>query len=327
MAIGMASLGGIGIIHKNMDINRQVEQVLKVKNWELNLNKLQHTGSQESLSDSRSGSFGGISELIMSGEFENPNLDSEGRLIVGAAIGAKEIERARRLVEAGVDVLVLDSAHGHSINIINTLREIKSTMDVDVIVGNVVTEDATRALIENGADGIKVGIGPGSICTTRIVAGVGVPQVTAIEKCAAIGKEFGVPIIADGGIRYSGDICKALALGASCVMIGSLIAGTEESPGKKELINGTLYKNYRGMGSIGAMKSGSGERYFQERVSVNKMVPEGVEGKVKYKVGGLRSCMGYLGSETIEELHKKSTYMEITISGLKESHVHSLEMV
>nr|3KHJ_A Chain A, Inosine-5-monophosphate dehydrogenase [Cryptosporidium parvum Iowa II]3KHJ_B Chain B, Inosine-5-monophosphate dehydrogenase [Cryptosporidium parvum Iowa II]3KHJ_C Chain C, Inosine-5-monophosphate dehydrogenase [Cryptosporidium parvum Iowa II]3KHJ_D Chain D, Inosine-5-monophosphate dehydrogenase [Cryptosporidium parvum Iowa II]3KHJ_E Chain E, Inosine-5-monophosphate dehydrogenase [Cryptosporidium parvum Iowa II]3KHJ_F Chain F, Inosine-5-monophosphate dehydrogenase [Cryptosporidium p len=293
MAVGMARLGGIGIIHKNMDMESQVNEVLKVKN--------------------------------------------SGGLRVGAAIGVNEIERAKLLVEAGVDVIVLDSAHGHSLNIIRTLKEIKSKMNIDVIVGNVVTEEATKELIENGADGIKVGIGPGSICTTRIVAGVGVPQITAIEKCSSVASKFGIPIIADGGIRYSGDIGKALAVGASSVMIGSILAGTEESPGEKELIGDTVYKYYRGMGSVGAMKSGSGDRYFQEKRPENKMVPEGIEGRVKYKgemegvvyqlVGGLRSCMGYLGSASIEELWKKSSYVEITTSGLRESHVHDVEIV
>ncbi|CUV06435.1 unnamed protein product [Cryptosporidium hominis] len=335
MAVGMARLGGIGIIHKNMDMESQVNEVLKVKNWISNLEENESTPDQNLDKGSADGKDTKSSNNIDA--YSNANLDNKGRLRVGAAIGVNEIERAKLLVEAGVDVIVLDSAHGHSLNIIKTLKEIKSKMNIDVIVGNVVTEEATRELIENGADGIKVGIGPGSICTTRIVAGVGVPQITAIEKCSSVASKYGIPIIADGGIRYSGDIGKALAVGASSVMIGSILAGTEESPGEKELIGDTVYKYYRGMGSVGAMKSGSGDRYFQEKRPENKMVPEGIEGRVKYKgemegvvyqlVGGLRSCMGYLGSASIEELWKKSSYVEITTSGLRESHVHDVEIV
>lgn len=335
MAVGMARLGGIGIIHKNMDMESQVNEVLKVKNWISNLEENESTPDQNLDKGSADGKDTKSNNNIDA--YSNANLDNKGRLRVGAAIGVNEIERAKLLVEAGVDVIVLDSAHGHSLNIIRTLKEIKSKMNIDVIVGNVVTEEATKELIENGADGIKVGIGPGSICTTRIVAGVGVPQITAIEKCSSVASKFGIPIIADGGIRYSGDIGKALAVGASSVMIGSILAGTEESPGEKELIGDTVYKYYRGMGSVGAMKSGSGDRYFQEKRPENKMVPEGIEGRVKYKgemegvvyqlVGGLRSCMGYLGSASIEELWKKSSYVEITTSGLRESHVHDVEIV
>ncbi|KAL5367877.1 inosine-5-monophosphate dehydrogenase [Cryptosporidium parvum] len=335
MAVGMARLGGIGIIHKNMDMESQVNEVLKVKNWISNLEKNESTPDQNLNKESADGKDTKSNNNIDA--YSSANLDNKGRLRVGAAIGVNEIERAKLLVEAGVDVIVLDSAHGHSLNIIRTLKEIKSKMNIDVIVGNVVTEEATKELIENGADGIKVGIGPGSICTTRIVAGVGVPQITAIEKCSSVASKFGIPIIADGGIRYSGDIGKALAVGASSVMIGSILAGTEESPGEKELIDDTVYKYYRGMGSVGAMKSGSGDRYFQEKRPENKMVPEGIEGRVKYKgemegvvyqlVGGLRSCMGYLGSASIEELWKKSSYVEITTSGLRESHVHDVEIV
>ncbi|KAJ1608184.1 inosine-5-monophosphate dehydrogenase [Cryptosporidium canis] len=335
MAIEMARLGGIGIIHKNMDIESQVNEVLKVKNW-INLQKEAAKASQD-----EQNVWSSLAESTQKQEetdslYVNANLDGEGRLRVGAAIGVNELERAKLLVEAGVDVIVLDSAHGHSLNVLKTLREIKSRMKVDIIAGNVVTEEAVTELIENGADGIKVGIGPGSICTTRIVAGVGVPQITAIEICSSIGNKYGVPIIADGGIRYSGDIGKALAVGASCVMIGSILAGTEESPGEKELVGNVVYKNYRGMGSIGAMKNGSGDRYFQDKRSESKMVPEGIEGRVKYKgnaegvvyqlVGGLRSCMGYLGSKNVDELWKKSKYIEITSSGLRESHVHDVDI-
>lgn len=334
MAVRMAELGGIGIIHKNMDVESQVDQVLKVKNWIANSKKEQG----EKAGDGGTNGEDAPESTQANGEaYANANLDNEGRLRVGAAIGINELERAKLLVEAGVDVIVLDSAHGHSLNVLRTLREIKSKMKVDVIAGNVVTQEAVEELIENGADGIKVGIGPGSICTTRIVAGVGVPQITAIEMCSSVASKHGIPVIADGGIRYSGDIGKALAVGASSVMIGSIIAGTEESPGEKELVGDMVFKNYRGMGSIGAMKNGSGDRYFQDKKSESKMVPEGIEGRVKYKghlegviyqlVGGLRSCMGYLGSKTIEELWKKSRYIEITASGLRESHVHDVEIV
>ncbi|OII70922.1 inosine-5 -monophosphate dehydrogenase [Cryptosporidium ubiquitum] len=338
MAIEMARLGGIGFIHKNMDIESQVNEVLKVKNWMTNLEKSEIEKMKENQESNKENLMKeNLNSNVNRDAYINANLDDKGRLKVGAAIGVNEIERAKLLVRAGVDVILLDSAHGHSLNIIKTLREIKSKMNIDVIVGNVVTEEATKELIENGADGVKVGIGPGSICTTRIVAGVGLPQITAIEKCSSVGSQFGVPIIADGGIKYSGDIGKALAVGASSVMIGSILAGTDESPGEKKLLGDTVYKYYRGMGSIGAMKSGSGDRYFQEKRPENKMVPEGVEGMVKYKgqvegvvyqlVGGLRSCMGYLGSISIEELWKKSSYVEITASGLRESYVHDVEIV
>ena len=267
-------------------------------------------------------------------EYPNANKDSLGRLRVGAAVGVNQIDRASALVEAGVDVLVLDSAHGHSKNVINTLKEIKSKLDVDVIVGNVVTGEATKDLILAGADAIKVGIGPGSICTTRIVAGVGMPQVSAIDGCARVAKEYQIPIIADGGIKYSGDVAKALAVGASSVMIGSLLAGTEESPGDLVIFQGRQYKSYRGMGSIGAMQRGSSDRYFQEGTAQEKLVPEGIEGRVPYRgkiasvlhqlVGGLRSCMGYLGAKDIPALWENARIVEITSAGLRESHVHDV---
>ena len=267
-------------------------------------------------------------------EYPNANKDSIGRLRVGAAIGVNQIERAIALVEAGVDVLVLDSAHGHSKNVINTLKEIKSKLDIDVIVGNVVTGEATKDLILAGADAIKVGIGPGSICTTRIVAGVGMPQVSAIDSCASVARDYKIPIIADGGIKYSGDVAKALAVGASSVMIGSLLAGTEESPGDLVIFQGRQYKSYRGMGSIGAMQRGSSDRYFQEGTAQDKLVPEGIEGRVPYRgkianvlhqlVGGLRSCMGYLGAADIAKLWENARIVEITSAGLRESHVHDV---
>ncbi|WP_281950516.1 IMP dehydrogenase [Nitrosophilus kaiyonis] len=267
-------------------------------------------------------------------EYPNANKDDYGRLRVGAAIGVNQLDRAKALVEAGVDVLVLDSAHGHSQGIIDTLKAIKDELVVDVIAGNVATAEATADLIEAGADGVKVGIGPGSICTTRIVAGVGVPQISAIDECAQVAAEYDVPIIADGGIKYSGDVAKALAVGASSVMIGSLLAGTEESPGEVIMYQGRQYKTYRGMGSIGAMTKGSTDRYFQEGTAADKLVPEGIEGMVPYRgkisnvvhqlIGGLRSSMGYVGAKDIKAFQERAEFVEITSAGLKESHVHDV---
>lgn len=269
-------------------------------------------------------------------EYPNANKDSMGRLRVGGAIGVGQLDRAQSLINAGVDVIVLDSAHGHSKNIISTLEAIKNTMNIDVIVGNVVTSQAATDLIKAGADAIKVGIGPGSICTTRIVAGVGMPQITAIEDCAKVASKLGIPVIADGGIKYSGDVAKALAIGASSVMIGSLLAGTEESPGDLVLYQGRQYKSYRGMGSIGAMTKGSADRYFQEGTAQDKLVPEGIEGRVLYRgkigdvlhqlVGGLRSSMGYIGASNIQNLWEKAQFVEITAAGLRESHVHDVDI-
>ena len=268
--------------------------------------------------------------------YPSANKDELGRLRVGGAIGVGQMDRAEALVEAGVDVLVLDSAHGHSVNVIKTLEQIKENLKVDVIVGNVVTPKATEDLIKAGADAVKVGIGPGSICTTRIVAGVGMPQVSAIDGCANVAAKHGVPIIADGGIKYSGDVGKALALGASSVMIGSLLAGTEESPGDLVLYQGRQYKTYRGMGSIGAMTKGSSDRYFQEGTAQDKLVPEGIDGRVPYRgkiadvlhqlAGGLRACMGYLGSKDIATLWGRAEFVEITSAGLRESHVHDVDI-
>ncbi len=275
-----------------------------------------------------------IKDIQKSIEYPHANKDSMGRLRVGAAIGVGQIDRAVALCEAGVDVLVLDSAHGHSKNVINTLKEVKSKLDIDVIVGNVVTAEATKDLILAGADCVKVGIGPGSICTTRIVAGVGMPQVSAIDICARVARDNNIPIIADGGIKYSGDVAKALAVGASSVMIGSLLAGTEESPGDLVIFQGRQYKSYRGMGSIGAMQNGSSDRYFQEGSTHEKLVPEGIEGRVPYRgkisdvlhqlIGGLRSCMGYLGAKDLKSLWENAKFVEITQAGLKESHVHDV---
>jgi len=414
-AIAMARLGGIGIIHKNMDIETQCKQVKKVKKSESGIiidpiyvypdatladaeelmnefkisgvpvinehNKLLGiltnrdmrfekdmskradevmtkmpliTASKGiSLDDAADimhknkieklpivddeGFLKGlvtIKDIKKRIEYPNSNKDAFGRLVVGAAIGVGQMDRAKALVEAGADVLVLDSAHGHSKGIIDTVKEIKETLEVDVIAGNIATAEATEALIEAGVDAVKVGIGPGSICTTRIVAGVGVPQISAIDECAGAARKHGVPVIADGGIKYSGDISKALAVGASCVMAGSLLAGTEESPGDTIMFQGRQYKSYRGMGSIGAMQKGSTDRYFQEGTASDKLVPEGIEGRVPFRgsiagivhqmMGGLRSSMGYCGSESIEAFWDKSEFVEITSAGLKESHVHDV---
>jgi IMP dehydrogenase len=261
--------------------------------------------------------------------------DDLQRLRVGAAVGTGPDlkERAHALVEAGVDLLALDSAHGHAQGVMDALAKIKKwTPDTDVIAGNVVTAEATLALIERGADGVKVGVGPGSICTTRVVTGAGMPQITAITECAAAAESHGVPIMADGGVKYSGDIPKAIAAGAHSVMIGSLFAGTEESPGETILYEGRSFKSYRGMGSLGAMQEGSGDRYFQ--ASAKRLVPEGIEGMVPYKgplsdlvfqlVGGLRAGMGYCGCASVDDLHKKASFTRITSAGLTESHPHDV---
>ncbi|MEA3419245.1 MAG: IMP dehydrogenase [Campylobacterota bacterium] len=267
-------------------------------------------------------------------QFPNSNKDEFGRLRVGGAIGAGQLDRAKALVEAGVDVIVLDSAHGHSQGIIDTLRMIKKELDVDVIAGNIATGPGAQDLIDAGADAVKVGIGPGSICTTRIVAGVGVPQISAIDEVAEVANKAGVPVVADGGIKYSGDIAKAIAVGASSVMLGSALAGTYEAPGEMIMFNGRQFKSYRGMGSIGAMSKGSTDRYFQEGTAADKLVPEGIEGRVPYRgkiadvihqmIGGLRSSMGYCGSESVPVFWEKAEFVEITSAGLKESHVHDV---
>jgi len=414
-AIAMARLGGIGIIHKNMDIVTQCKQVKKVKksesgiiidpiyvhpdatladaealmkefkisgvpvvdghnkllgiltNRDMRFEKDMRKRADEvmtkmplitakqgiSLDDAADimhqnkieklpiiddeGFLKGlitIKDIKKRIEYPNSNKDDFGRLVVGAAIGVGQMDRAKALVDAGADVLVLDSAHGHSKGILDTVKAIKESLEVDVIAGNIATAEATEALIEAGADGVKVGIGPGSICTTRIVAGVGVPQISAIDECASAARKHGVPVIADGGIKYSGDIAKALAVGASCVMAGSLLAGTEESPGETIMFQGRQYKSYRGMGSIGAMQKGSNDRYFQEGTAADKLVPEGIEGRVPFRgsiagivhqmMGGLRSSMGYCGSESIEAFWDKAEFVEITSAGLKESHVHDV---
>ncbi len=414
-AIAMAHLGGIGIIHKNMDIESQARQVTKVKKSEsgiiidpifiapdksvadadalmaeyrisgvpvvdndrkllgiiTNRDMRFITDMSQKVSDvmtpaplytakvgttldqaakllqehkveklplvDDNGVLQGlvtIKDIEKRERFPNANKDQHGRLRVGAAIGVGQIDRAKALVEAGVDVIVLDSAHGHSQGIIDTLKMIKAELDVDVIAGNIASGAAAKDLIEAGADAVKVGIGPGSICTTRIVAGVGVPQMSAIDEVAQVANAMGVPVVADGGIKYSGDLAKALAVGASSVMLGSALAGTYEAPGEMILFNGRQFKEYRGMGSIGAMTKGSTDRYFQEGTAADKLVPEGIEGRVPYRgriadvihqmVGGLRSSMGYCGSKDIKTFWEKAEFVEITSAGLKESHVHDV---
>jgi IMP dehydrogenase len=414
-AIAMAHLGGIGIIHKNMDIETQARQVTKVKKSEsgiiidpiyiapdksvaeadalmaeyrisgvpvvdpdmkligiiTNRDMRFITDMTQKVSDvmtpaplytakvgttldqaakllqehkveklplvDDNGVLQGlvtIKDIEKRERFPNANKDEHGRLRVGAAIGVGQLDRAKALVEAGADVIVLDSAHGHSQGIIDTLKMIKAELDVDVIAGNIASGSAAKDLIEAGADAVKVGIGPGSICTTRVVAGVGVPQMSAIDEVAQVANAMGVPVVADGGIKYSGDLAKALAVGASSVMLGSALAGTYEAPGEMILFNGRQFKEYRGMGSIGAMTKGSTDRYFQEGTAADKLVPEGIEGRVPYRgriadvihqmVGGLRSSMGYCGSKDVKTFWEKAEFVEITSAGLKESHVHDV---
>lgn len=415
-AIMMARLGGLGIIHKNMDIKAQVREVKRVKKsesgviidpifiapnasiyealelmaeyrisgvpvvdeerkllgiltnrdlrFESNFNnrvenvmtkaplitapkgctlddaeKIFSTNKVEKLPivDENNHLVGliTIKDLKKRKEYPDANKDSFGRLRVGAAIGVNQMERVDALVEADVDVIVLDSAHGHSKGIIESVKAIKAKYPkLEIIAGNVATAGATKALCEAGADAIKVGIGPGSICTTRIVSGVGVPQISAIDECALEADKFGVPVIADGGIKYSGDIAKALAAGASSVMIGSLLAGTDESPGELFTYQGRQYKAYRGMGSLGAMQKGSSDRYFQQGTAQDKLVPEGIEGRVPYVgsiknvihqlLGGLRSSMGYVGAKDLLDFRERAEFVEITSAGLKESHVHDV---
>ncbi len=414
-AIMMARLGGIGVIHKNMDIESQAKEVKRVKKsesgviidpifihpeatvaealslmadlhisgvpvidkdrkligiltnrdlrFETNMNTLvkdrmtkaplitapkgctlddaEKIFSQNRVEklpivdkDGRLDGLITIKDLKKRKEYPNANKDSYGRLRVAAAIGVGQIERAKALVDAGVDVIVIDSAHGHSKGIIDTLKEVKANFKVDVVAGNIANPAAVKDLAEAGADGIKVGIGPGSICTTRIVAGVGVPQISAIDDCASEAAKYGIPVIADGGLKYSGDVAKALAAGAACVMAGSLLAGCEESPGELITFQGRQYKVYRGMGSIGAMTKGSSDRYFQEGTAQDKLVPEGIEGRVPFAgsikdvihqlIGGLRSAMGYVGAKDIPTLQERAEFVEITSAGLKESHVHDV---
>ncbi|MCR2062674.1 IMP dehydrogenase [Campylobacter helveticus] len=415
-AIMMARLGGLGIIHKNMDIKAQVREVKRVKKSESGViidpifiapnasiyealelmaeyrisgvpvvdeerkllgiltnrdlrfennfsNKVENVMTKAPLITAPKGCTLDDAEKIFSTnkveklpivddnnhlvglitikdlkkrkEYPDANKDSFGRLRVGAAIGVNQMDRVDALVEADVDVIVLDSAHGHSRGIIESVKAIKAKYPkLEIIAGNVATAGATKALCEAGADAVKVGIGPGSICTTRIVSGVGVPQISAIDECALEADKFGVPVIADGGIKYSGDIAKALAAGASSVMIGSLLAGTDESPGELFTYQGRQYKAYRGMGSLGAMQKGSSDRYFQQGTAQDKLVPEGIEGRVPYVgsiknvihqlLGGLRSSMGYVGAKDILDFRARAEFVEITSAGLKESHVHDV---
>lgn len=419
MAIAIAREGGVGVIHKNMSIERQADQVDRVKRSENGVivnpfflapentvrdaddlmakykisgvpicrdgklvgiitnrdlrfmtgedfqqpisNVMTHESlvtapvgttlkqAQEILRQHRieklpivgnDGSLKGlitIKDIEKSVQYPNSARDDKGRLICGAAIGATAdvLDRVAALVESQVDVLVLDSAHGHNLNIIQSVAKVKKAYpNVQLIAGNIATAEAAKALIDAGADAVKVGIGPGSICTTRIVAGIGVPQITAIYDAACEASKHGIPIIADGGVKYSGDIVKALAAGGNVVMVGSLVAGCEESPGDNEIYQGRQFKVYRGMGSLGAMGKGSSDRYFQ--ASNSKYVPEGVEGRVPYKgllsetiyqlVGGLRSGMGYTGCGTIEELHRKAKFVQISGAGLRESHPHDIQI-
>ncbi len=282
-----------------------------------------------------------VKDILKSSEHPNACKDQQGKLRVGAAVGVGEgtEERVAALVEAGVDAIVVDTAHGHAQGVLDRVRWIKRTYpSMEVIGGNVATADGARALVDYGADAVKVGIGPGSICTTRIVAGVGIPQITAIQNVAAALAQARVPLIADGGVRFSGDVAKAIAAGAHTVMLGSLFAGTEESPGETELFQGRTYKSYRGMGSLSAMQQGAADRYFQDSsVHVDKLVPEGVEGRVPYKgpavrvieqlMGGLRASMGYLGCESIEAARERAQFVEITSAGMHESHVHDVQIV
>ena len=417
MAIAMARQGGIGIIHKNMSIEAQAEEVDKVKRSENGvITDPFHLSPDNTLAEAdalmakfrisgvpitENGKLVGIitnRDLLFEEDFtkkikesmtseglitapvgitmeeakkilakarkeklpivdENFNLkglvtikdiekqikyplsakDEQGRLLCGAAIGitANVLDRVKALVDAHVDVVVLDSAHGHSANVLRCVRMVKEAYpDLPVIAGNVATAEGTKALIEAGADAVKVGIGPGSICTTRVVAGIGVPQISAVMDCYQAAKEYGIPIIADGGIKYSGDVTKAIAAGANVCMMGSMFAGCDESPGTFELYQGRKYKVYRGMGSIAAMENGSKDRYFQ--TNAKKLVPEGVEGRVAYKgsvedtvfqlIGGVRSGMGYCGTATIEELKENGRFVKISAAALKESHPHDIHI-
>jgi len=281
-----------------------------------------------------------VKDIIKTSDHPHANKDAQGRLRVGAAVGiaANTKERVEKLIEAEVDVIVVDTAHGHSQGVLEIISWIKKQFKkIEVIGGNIATASGALALVDAGADGVKVGIGPGSICTTRIVAGVGVPQLTAIHHVAKALKKSGIPLIADGGIRFSGDVAKALAAGAHTVMLGGILAGVDEAPGEIELYQGRSYKSYRGMGSLGAMAQGSSDRYFQDKqTDRGKFVPEGIEGRVPYKgpmipvihqlTGGLRACMGYVGCKTIQEMHQKAEFVAITQSGIQESHVHDVQI-
>lgn len=420
MAIAMAQAGGMGILHRNLSLEEQQQQVRRVKRFEsgivynpITLTPTQTLGDAKALQakyrvtgfpviddkgrvlgivtnrDMRFASADDtpVSEMMTSDNLAilrepadltkaksmmharriekllvvnkhnkltglltikdieqsvlNPDAckDAKGRLRVGAAstVGDNGFERSEQLIDAGVDLLVIDTAHGHSGSVARAVERIKKASNfVQVVAGNVATAEATRALIDAGADAVKVGIGPGSICTTRVVAGVGVPQLTAINDCAEEGAKTGIPVIADGGIKFSGDFAKAIAAGASCAMIGSMLGGTDEAPGEVILYQGRSYKSFRGMGSVGAMAQGSADRYFQKEASAEKLVPEGIEGQVPYKgpagtvlhqmIGGLRAAMGYTGCATIEDMQTNCSFVKISSAGLKESHVHDVQM-
>jgi IMP dehydrogenase len=417
LAIAMAQEGGIGIIHKNLTVEKQAAQVRKVKRYEsgvvhdpitirsdakisdlLDLTNrakisglpvvddndlvgivtrrdfrfethfdntvatimtpkerlitvpegtskeeaielLQKNRIEKVLVLDKKGNLSGlitVKDIQKTSDFPNACKDDLGSLRVGAAVGTGGDTEARvkALVEAGVDVLVVDTAHGHSQGVLDRVKWVKDNFDVDVIGGNIATPEAALALVAAGADGVKVGIGPGSICTTRIVAGVGVPQITAVSSIADVLREKGIPLIADGGIRFSGDMAKAIAAGAYATMMGGMFAGTEEAPGEVELYQGRSYKSYRGMGSLAAMEKGSSDRYFQENQDAQKLVPEGIEGRVPYKgplsaiihqlLGGIRSSMGYIGCATIEEVRNNAKFVKVTAAGMTESHVHDV---
>lgn len=420
MAIAMAQAGGMGILHRNLSLEEQQQQVRRVKRFEsgivynpVTLSPTQTLGDAKALQTkyrvtgfpvvdekgrllgivtNRDMRFASADETPVSKMMTGKNLavlrepadlaeaksmmharriekllvvdqqnkltglltikdieqsvlnpdackDTKGRLRVGAAstVGDDGFERSEQLIDAGVDLLVIDTAHGHSGSVARAVERIKKASNyVQVVAGNVATAEATRALIDAGADAIKVGIGPGSICTTRIVAGVGVPQLTAINDCAEVGAKTGIPVIADGGIKFSGDFAKAIAAGASCAMIGSMLGGTDEAPGEVILYQGRSYKSFRGMGSVGAMAQGSADRYFQKEASAEKLVPEGIEGQVPYKgpastvlhqmIGGLRAAMGYTGCATVEDMRTNCNFVKISSAGLKESHVHDVQI-
>ena len=419
LAIAMAQAGGLGVLHRNLSVDEQAEQVRQVKRYEsgmvvnpvtvspdTTLGEVRSIVARKKITgfpvvDPRSGKLVGMltnrdmrfdtdpnrkaADLMTTGDlvtvregagreearellrtrkiervivvdedyravglitmkdiekaqaFPNAAKDEQGRLLVGAAstVGDSGYERSMALAEAGVDVVVIDTAHGHSIQVARAVERVKRESNrIQVVAGNVATYDAARALIDAGADAVKVGIGPGSICTTRIVAGVGVPQLTAIMEAVRAARDSGVPVIADGGIKYSGDLAKAIAAGASVAMMGSMFAGTDESPGEVFLYQGRSYKSYRGMGSVGAMGAGSADRYFQKEVETQKLVPEGIEGQTPYKgpispvlhqmVGGLRAAMGYVGAATIADFQQRARFVRITGAGLRESHVHDV---
>lgn len=317
MAIAMALCGGLGVIHKNMSLEAQAKEVEIVKNF----NEIEDINSKVS-------------------SVAKPSVDEKGKLLVAAAVGISEdrYKRIEKLIEAGADIIVIDTAHGHSQNVLKAIKEIKKLYsNIDLIAGNIATSDGAKALIDAGVDAIKIGIGAGSICTTRIIAGVGVPQLTAISDASEIAKKNNIGSIADGGIKYSGDIVKAFAIGADAIMAGGLFSSTYEAPGDVIIIDGKKYKPYRGMGSVGAMIQGSKDRYFQsEVVNKSKFVPEGIEGVTEYKghvadvvyqiIGGVRAGMGYVGAKTINELQEKAEFVKITNQGLAESHVHDVKI-